>query len=69
MASDSAEYFGINLFQPDIAYGQPNQGTAQSGTRPFTPTNTAGRQLGGQVGFVSSEQGTRFFVNMPRLAD
>ena len=26
-------------------------------------------QMGGQVGFVSSEQGTRFFVNMPRLAD
>lgn len=26
-------------------------------------------QMGGQIGFVSSDQGTRFFVNMPRLAE
>lgn len=26
-------------------------------------------QMGGQIGFVSSDQGTRFFVNMPRFAE
>ena len=49
MASDSVEYFGLNLWdptQPDVALGSPgnNQGATTYGTRPFQGTKTAGRQ-------------------------
>jgi hypothetical protein len=48
MASDSAEYFGLNLWdptQPDVALSSGTDKSATTyGTRPFQGTKTAGRQ-------------------------
>ena len=48
MASDSAEYFGLNLWdptQPDVALsGGGDTNATTYGTRPFQGTRTAGRQ-------------------------